>query len=456
MRLRIHHIVSAVAMFLPAVASAHAFGQQFTLPLPVSLFVIGGIGAFVASCVALLQFSDPHTGADSPKLRTYTIPERLISRSLLTVGVILFTISIIVGVFGTQDFSTNPIPNLFWIIFLLLFTYLTAIVGGLWPYIDPTRRIAAIFARNAEDRTPPEWLPYTPAIFFYALLWLELFSPGWGGIPAVLIAVFIVYVAFTCVMCRIYGFNTWFAYGDFFSTFFGLVSKVAPVQLTNSTATISFPGERLVHEKVLYPGTLFFIFVILGSTVLDGLRETQAWYDFIYAFNLTDATVFYLTGVAALFLLPIFLFALYTLAIHLMQLLTQSDRSLSDLGLDFAYSLIPIAIAYHFAHYFSLILSNGQDFYRQISDPLGMGWDLFGTATYQMNPGLIGADKVWYLQFGAIVLGHILAAIVAHRIAKRLFPTTQKVILSQLPMLVLMVFYTAFGLWTLAQPFATG
>jgi hypothetical protein len=192
---------------------------------------------------------------------------------------------------------------------------------------------------------------------------------------------------------------------------------------------------------------------MLGSTVFDGLRETSAWWDFIFAFKLSEPIVFYCTGVLALFLLPFLLFGLYTLAIWGMKALTRIDMSLQDLRLQFGYSLVPIAIAYHFAHYFGLVLSQGQSVIAQISDPFTRGWNLFGTAAYQVNLGLIGADKVWYLQLGAIVLGHILAAIVAHRIALRIFKTRRDVVVSQLPMLILMVFYTAFGLWSLSQPF---
>ncbi len=440
------------ALFFPTATFAHAFGEQFTLPLPVSLFVIGGIGAFIASCLTLIQFSDPHVGTAAPRQREYSLKTSFLSAVFSIAGFVLLIASSIVGTFGTQDFSTNPLPNFFWIIFLLLFTYVTAIIGGLWPLIDPFRKIAAIFA--GKDVYPPTWLPYTPAMVFYALLWLELFSPGWGGLPFVLVSVITLYIVMSCVMSRIYGLHTWFAYGDFFTIFFGIVSKVSPVHISNGTIRLSLPGEYLVSERATFTGTLFFIFVILGSTVLDGIRETPIWFDFIFAFNLTESHIFYATGVSALFLIPILLFYIYSFAIWTMKVFSGSDESVSDLRLTFAFSLIPIAVAYHFAHYFSLILSQGQIFISQVSDPLAKGWDLFGTRDYVMNPGLIGADKVWYLQFGAIILGHILAAIIAHRIAKRIFPTTRAVIMSQLPMIVLMVFYTAFGLWTLAQPFA--
>jgi hypothetical protein len=86
------------------------------------------------------------------------------------------------------------------------------------------------------------------------------------------------------------------------------------------------------------------------------------------------------------------------------------------------------------------------------SDPLGWDWDLFGTAGYEINPGIIGADTVWYLQVALIVSGHVIAVYLAHLVALRLFEDRRRAVLSQLPILALMVLYTAFSLWILSQP----
>jgi hypothetical protein len=91
-----------------------------------------------------------------------------------------------------------------------------------------------------------------------------------------------------------------------------------------------------------------------------------------------------------------------------------------------------------------------------LSDPLGRGWDLFGTAGWQVSPGVtLGADAawvIWNLQAAAIILGHLLAVLAAHLIAWRLHKEPGKASLSQLPLTVLMVLYTVFGLWLLSTP----
>jgi hypothetical protein len=62
------------------------------------------------------------------------------------------------------------------------------------------------------------------------------------------------------------------------------------------------------------------------------------------------------------------------------------------------------------------------------------------------------ARAVWYTSVIAIVLGHVLAVYVAHVVALREYRDRRRALLSQLPMLVLMVAYTMVSLWIIAQP----
>ena len=56
------------------------------------------------------------------------------------------------------------------------------------------------------------------------------------------------------------------------------------------------------------------------------------------------------------------------------------------------------------------------------------------------------------LHVTAIVLGHVIAVYVAHIMALRVFETPRQAVLSQIPMLILMVAYTMVSLWILSQP----
>jgi hypothetical protein len=118
----------------------------------------------------------------------------------------------------------------------------------------------------------------------------------------------------------------------------------------------------------------------------------------------------------------------------------------------FVLSLVPIALAYHLAHYFTYLLIQGQLAIPLASDPFGFGWNLFGTAAFVPDFGLVDARVAWYTAVVAIVTGHIVAVYVAHVIALQEFQERRAVVRSQLVMLVLMVGYTTASLWIIAQP----
>ena len=114
-------------------------------------------------------------------------------------------------------------------------------------------------------------------------------------------------------------------------------------------------------------------------------------------------------------------------------------------------SLVPIALAYLVAHYFSLFVIYGQYALALASDPFGRGWDLFGTAGNVPNIALLAPNTVWYVQVFSLVVGHIAGLAVAHDRAVALFERRGDALRSQFPMLALMVLYTVGGLWLLSR-----
>ena len=109
---------------------------------------------------------------------------------------------------------------------------------------------------------------------------------------------------------------------------------------------------------------------------------------------------------------------------------------------------MPIAFAYAFAHYFTLIIFEGQSLVSAASDPFGLGWDLFGTRSYKID-FFMGTLPIWYIQVSAIVLGHVAGVVLAHDRALVDFKGPGAV-RSQYAMLLLMVLLTTLGLFILA------
>jgi hypothetical protein len=118
----------------------------------------------------------------------------------------------------------------------------------------------------------------------------------------------------------------------------------------------------------------------------------------------------------------------------------------------FVLTLVPIALAYHLAHYFSLLFIGGQYAIPLLSDPLGRGWNLFGTAGYQVDIGFVTPRLQWTVAVFAVVLGHVIAVYLSHVTALRVFRGRRAALKSQIPMVCLMVGYTMISLWILSQP----
>jgi hypothetical protein len=123
-----------------------------------------------------------------------------------------------------------------------------------------------------------------------------------------------------------------------------------------------------------------------------------------------------------------------------------------DVACAFVLTLVPIAVAYHLSHYFSLLVTAGQFIIPLASDPFGYGWNLFGTAGYKVNLAIASPYVFWYGAVTLVVVGHVIAVYLAHTVALREFGSRRLALVSQVPMLALMVGYTMLSLWILAQP----
>jgi hypothetical protein len=199
-----------------------------------------------------------------------------------------------------------------------------------------------------------------------------------------------------------------------------------------------------VPEKVT-PGLAAFVIVVLAGVTFDGLLETPLWLEIV---RLTPVT-----QTLGTILLPLMFLGIYLGFVELSRVLGGGgEERFRRFAAAFAFSLVPIAIAYQVAHYYTYLLVQGQMIVSLVSDPLGWGWNLFGTAGFEPRYGIVGAGFVWYSQVALIVAGHVIAVYLAHSISLRLLRDPKRALRSQLPMLVLMVLYTMTSLWILAQP----
>jgi hypothetical protein len=441
---------------------AHAFGQSYTLPVPLWLYLYGAAAAVVLSFVVVSYVVGQPQAEIRPARAALRVPRPLI-RAARVASLALAGLVVLTGIIGSQNALNNLNVTFFWIIFLLGFTYLTALVGNLWPYLSPVvifldimKRLTGVTLRPRIAY--PAWLAYYPALLSYGvLIWLELLSSSYGAHPSNLSRLLAVYGLVTLLGIGVFGQQVWLKYGEFFSIFFTQVARLAPIEYRGGRVQLRPPLSGLTAPLPAPFSLVLFIIFMLASTSFDGLSETGFYGNLFWrlaSWPLLAGAAPWAIGTLLLLAAPAVYALAYYASIGLMKLAARSGLSVRELGARFIYSLIPIAVAYNMAHYFTLLVVNGQLMVKLAGDPFGWGWNWLHTASYQINVGLLGAAQVWYIEVGLIVAGHILGVYAAHLEALRIFAKPKQAILSQYPMLVLMVLYTVAGLWIIAQPIA--
>src|SRR5215469_1790176 len=461
----------ATALLLVPVSSenalAHALAQRYDLPLPLGYF-LSGCGAVVA--VTFVIFAIFFRKGDVAKISggvILTVPlSNIPVASLPPLSLAALTSLVLAGLFGNPSTFKNITPVSVWVIWWVGFGFLAAFVGNIWPLINPwtiafdlaqtvTRRWLKILSFHLSY---PSWLAVWPSCLLFLLFaWLELVAPA-RDVPRNIAIGILAYSFLTWTGFGAFGRDIWLKNGEVFSLAFGLFGRFAPLNFTHGDryyVSVRPWAVGLITRIPLNASMTAFALLMLGTVTVDGLMETPQWAAFVtWALKGSSAdgnqVRYMLLQTSLLIAGPMMLAALYLLATTVMARASQSSfKEMSGL---FALSLVPIAIAYHLAHYFSLFAIAGQFIVPLASDPFGYGWDLFGTTLYRIDIGIVDAKSIWYISVAAIVTGHMIAVWLGHATAVTAFVDKNTATRSQYPMLVLMVGYTMLSLWILAQP----
>ncbi len=224
----------------------------------------------------------------------------------------------------------------------------------------------------------------------------------------------------------------------------------------------------MLQEPADHFSLLLFVLFMLSSTAFDGVHETRPWviifwrgiYPGLAAISskpyLFFVNVYYYWQWTMLLTSPFVYLAIYLLFVWFMKLVTGTAKPVRELALQFAFTLIPIAFVYNITHYYTLLVGQAPAIIKMISDPFGVGWNLFGTARLTIPSIVLMANGVWHTQVGLILFGHIVSVYLAHVQALETFPRAKQGVWSQLPMLLLMVVLTTIGLRILSLPIAAG
>jgi hypothetical protein len=478
-------VALAVALgLLPAVSQSHAFVQPYTLPVPFWLYLYACAATVVFTFVVISYFvSVPAVATAAPRPVPFSAAAPAISlppwvlRGLRALAVGCLLLTVVAGFLGTRDPDRNINVTLFWVVFVLVFTYFTALAGDVFALINPWRTIAEWFETGspAGRRAPcayPERLGHWPALVFYmGLIWLELFTlPP----PRMLSIVIVAYSLVTFAGAWLFG-AAWFRYGELFSVWLRLVGLLAPVEYRPSAdgrsfeARLRWPFSGALAGRAGNLGLVLFVLFMLSSTTFDGAHETIVWMSLFWKHLVVAFQPLWGTDLigsqrllerwyvvyqrAGLVLSPLLYLAFYLGILVVLKAVTRTTIALRDLAREFAFTVLPIAVVYNMAHYWTVLLTQIPKLPYLLADPFGLRWRPFGLTPPAEYPPLNMAT-VWNTEVALILAGHLVGVYLAHRIALRVFTSRRSAILSQIPMLVLMVSYTIMGLWVISQPLA--
>ena len=488
-------LLATIVALAASPAFAHGFGQRFDLPLPLWLWLTGAGATIVLTFVVMALFvKERPAGTQYPRLDLlqYPVIHRVANAKtgaiVRVLALLLFVLTVCAGLIGNQDPYSNLITTMVWVVWWVGLAFVCALIGDLWKLVNPLRTLFAwtesAYAARTEGRRLslgrryPRGLGTWPAVLvFLAFAWAELI---WGNkdVPRQLAIALIAYTFFTCVGMFVFDRESWLVNGEAFTVAFGVLARFAPIEfvapsgnVTRARLNLRPLGAGLMTSRPVSWSFMVFVILMLATVTFDGFQETSLMQRIDTAaqsshavaallFDLSEwgldesrvTHTFMLIAFAAAFVVIFWLTSWITL-----RWITGRrrqphavDLTASATACSFVLTLVPIAVAYHLSHYFSLLLTAGQFIIPLASDPFGWGWNLFGTAGYKVDLAIVSPYVFWYGSVAIIVLGHVIAVYLAHVAALRLFG--RHALIGEVPMLLLMVAYTTLSLWILAQP----
>jgi hypothetical protein len=454
---------------------AHALLAREDLPLPAWLFAWG------ASVVLIVSFFALSAGWRRPKFESENWRPLGAgwSRLLLgppaqalcgLVGVFLLGVTVYAGLRGTEAPDRNFAITFVFVTVWLGLPALSVAFGNVFKPFNPWRAIgravgggfAAVAGQRPAHLAYPEALGRWPAaIGLLAFVWLEVVYSASGGVavgvsPHTTAVAALVYSGYTLAMMALFGVEKWCERGEVFSVYFGMFSRLGSFGVRDGRLGVRRPLSAATSWATV-PGSAAVVIASIATTSFDGAQEgafkgaIESVFDWLADAGLDLTTALRLTD--TIFLLLCFggVALVYFIGVRGMETV-RGAPPLRKLFSGFAHTLIPIAFAYLFAHYFSLVVFQEQaQFTYLLSDPLGTATtDLFGTASGGIDFGVLSANAIWYVQVGALVAGHVAGLTLAHDRATAYWGDYRQAARSQYWMLAVMIAFTCFGLYLLS------
>ena len=425
--------------------AAHGVGRRGDLPLPLWQFVWAAVIALGISVAAAgAMWTTPRLERAASGRPLSALLDRVVGAAAgvaRLIGIALFVVILYAAFFVDVSLTRNIAPFGIFVALWVGLQFVSALFGNVYRYANPLDTIVGSLQRltpgsDGQQRAFNHW---PAAVSMFGFLWLELAYHD-PSHPRLLGWLLLAYSTTHIVLAVRLG-REWLATGEAFAAFFGIVSALAPFRRDETGQVhLRVPGSGLATMKVL-PGTTALILITLGGTSFDGLTRTTFWSDVAEGRQGWELTAINTLGMIWMMAIA---YGLYGLAVRLVARTTGADhKTVFD---DFAPSLVPIAVGYAVAHYFSLfVLDGGQDFLILLSDPFDKGWDLFGTGDWRVNFLLVSATTIAWVQAIGIIIGHVAGVLTAHDRALEVYDT-EVAAKSQYAMVGVMIIYTVGAL----------
>lgn len=424
---------------------AHGVGSRTDLPIPLGLALYGGGAAVLISFAALLLFwrkpklGDSSSGRPLPATVQRTVDSAALRRLLQAITLTVAAFIVVVALAGPDETPRNIAPWAVYVTFWVGVVPVSLLLGPVWRVVNPLRLVHAGLRQIAGRPRGAAALPrlglWPAAVFLAVFVWLELVPPQRAE-PSTVGWFLILYAAVQTAAALWFG-EGWFSRGDGFEVYSTLLGRLSPFGRRDDGRLVLRNPLTNVLTTPAEPGLAAVVVVLLGSTAFDGLSRTVYWQT---GPGKANDTVSGTLGLVAMITVVAVLYVAGTrLSGRLSRLPLRPQPRL------FAATVIPIALGYTIAHYFSLLLLDGQTTWILASNPFGLeGVDLFGTYENRVDLTAVSADAIAYVQVGGVVAGHVMGVTLAHEQALRVAPRAPAS--DQLPLVVVMVMFTFGGL----------
>lgn len=446
----------AALLLLTAPAFAHAAGRGFVMLLPTGWVIAGGALAVLVSFLAVSLL--PKLAMTAPAPVTPLSP--LVAQGVSLVAALVLTGLIVLGFVGPRDPVENLLPLAIWTLWWVEIVMLHPLFGNLWealnPLAGPTALVTGRFGRE-EGPSPlryPEWCGYWPAVLiFFGFAWFQLVYPAPED-PAILATAVLAYLAVSFAGVLSFGVRAWLGKADPFAVFLAQLGAAAPF----GRGGLRWPGAGLLSLPVLPASGVLFVLLTLGTITFDGFANTFAWLSLIgiNPLDFPGRSGVMVANTLGILLVSGVLAAGFLLAVRAGWQWAGRPDGFSRLSGRLVYSLIPISIAYHLAHYLSDTLVKSQYLLLALNDPFGTGAELLGLGHAHVMTSFqntaSGALAIYATQTAALVIGHVIGVALAHSMALEEGLSRSRAMKLELPLALCMVAYTGFGLWLLGAP----